>query len=118
MSALELVATVDPPRYETRPTRHEFRPIAGPPRRLPPAPSRPGLRCPYCRKVTASPVGGRFYQCQNADCPGGPESLMKHTSLLVIDAAHGVRLVTFREARALQNARITDPLAGVRRRYV
>ena len=72
------------------------------------------LVCPYCRKRSACPKGGRVYLCMNGDCPGGPEIAGQYSSILIIDALRGARLVPWREARRLNDERVSDPLVALR----
>lgn len=97
------------------PTRRAPRAIDPLPSRLPRATRPRPLACPYCRERTARPLGGRVYQCFNPDCPGGPEELYRFSSVLVIDAIRGARLVEWRVARRLNELRLRDPLAALRR---
>ena len=92
------------------------RPIEPVPVRLQRAGRTKPLACPYCRQRSARPLGGRTYQCFNSDCPGGPEQLFQFSSVLIVDAARGARLVAWHEARRLNEERLRDPLAALRRR--
>jgi len=89
-------------------------PMAPLPQNLPNAGERRPLSCPYCWERSASPEGLGLYQCHNPKCTGGEDPIFQFTSILVVDAARGARLLPWRDAFALAAARRRDPLAALR----